>query len=227
MKKNGVLGLVGSLLFLVAFNAIFFILGDTEKFTTAVWIAYGMINGSYLILVASPWLVGRDKFRMENSVTLIMLSSVHFALEFLISLIVILVKPEGYKGLLVLYIILLAVYFILLFTLASFNSHTSASEARQRAEVFYIRNQASRVQMLIGKLSDSTANRKIEQAYDNLHASPTRSSAQAASVEREIAMKVGDLEHAVRENEIENATKLATELSYLVEERTRILQIGY
>jgi hypothetical protein len=226
MKKTRLFATLSSLIFLIAFNAVFFIVGGTDH-PVSVWLAYGMVHLSYLLLIATPLFGSRDKNAFETSAPVGILSGAHFALEFVIALIVFLVAPDGYKFVLVLYIILLAIYLALFFSMLSVNQHTEASEKRQRQEVFFIRNYASRVQMLLNKLPDAQVNKKIEKAYDELHASPTRSNPQAAAIEGAIVLKIGELELAVRENRAEDAERFATDLLYLVEERNRLIQIQY
>ena len=226
MKKTTIFATISSLMFLVAFNAVFFLVGGTDH-PVSVWLAYGMVHLSYLLLIASPLFGSRDKNSFETSAPLGILSGAHFALELVIALIVFLIAPEGYKFVLVLYIILLAIYFALFFSMLSVNSHTAASEKRQRQEVFFIRNYASRIQLLINKLPDAQVNKKIEKAYDELHAAPTRTNPQAAAVEGSIVVKTGELESAVREGRAVDADRVATEIIYLVEERNRLTQIQY
>lgn len=118
-------------------------------------------------------------------------------------------------------------YLIPLFILMSANAHTEASAQRQAKEVFFIRNQASKIKMFIGKTADFELNKLLETVSDNMHASPSRSGGVAASVEASITMKVCELEMAVVEERIDDAKKLCKELTYLIEERKRVLSLNY
>ena len=226
MKRSKIFGYIVPLFFLAAFNAVFFIVGGAEH-PVSVWMAYGVIHFSYIMTVATPFFAYKGKHAMEAGAPVAMLSFANFALHFVLGLIVFLIAPTGYKFLLVLYIILFAIYFVLLFSLMSANAHTEASEKRQAAEISYIRNSASRVKMLIGRASNSGLNKQIEKVYDNLHASPTRTNAAAASIESAIVLKVGELETAVRAADEEKVGAIATELVYLIDERNRLIQINY
>ena len=115
MKKTKLFATLSSLIFLIAFNAVFFIVGGTDH-PVSVWLAYGMVHLSYLLLIATPLFGSRDKNAFETSAPVGILSGAHFALEFVIALIVFLVAPDGYKFVLVLYIILLAIYLALFFS---------------------------------------------------------------------------------------------------------------
>ena len=224
MKKMKFASVALSLVFLLAFNAIFFVVGGTDH-PASVWMAYGMIHFAYLFFLATPLFVMRGKTAYELGSSLSTITFGHFVLEFLVSLIVCLVAPEGYKFTLVMYVILLAAFFAVFFVTLFANAHTEEQAKRQAVEVGYIKTAASRVKILMGKLNDTAANRQIERAYDALHASQTRSNAVVASLEAMIVAKVGELESAVSAEDAEKSAGLAKELLALVEERTRQLQL--
>ena len=226
MKKAKISGIIASLIFIVAFNAIFFIVAGFDH-PTSVWIAYAMIHISYLMLILTPVLAGGGKFVMETSTPLLMLSGINFGVHFFIGLIFMLVAADGYKFEIILYIILLCAYLIPFFTLSGANAHTNASAKRQAKEVFFIKNQASKVKMLASRAEDSELARLLEIAADNMHASPSRSSENAAMIESSITMKVCEIGMAMDEGRVDDAKKSCRELGYLIEERNRILSLGY
>lgn len=215
-----------SLIFLVVFNIIFFWVGGFNH-TVAVWIAYGMVHLTYLMFIATPLFTPHTKHFVELGAPVSMLSFASFIINFIISLIVFIVKPQGFKFVLIMYIIIFAIYLVLFFFLLSVNDHTASMERRRKNEISYIQTYASRIKLLIGKLPDDSVNKKIEEAYDILHSSPTKTVEAAKTIETTIVMKIGELEGAVINKEPETAKKLATEIIYLTEERTRILQLNY
>ena len=226
MKRSKVFGYIAPLFFLIAFNAVFFIVGGTNH-PASVWMAYGMIHFSYIMIVLTPSFTQKGKHALEVGAPVAALSFANFALHFVLGLIIFFIAPEGYKFVLVMYIILLAIYFMLFFSLMSVNAHTEASAARQAGEISYIRSSASRVKMLIGRAPNASLNKLIERLYDNLHASPTRTNSAATMVESSIVMKIGELESAVRMSDAVKADAVVNELLYLVEERNRLIQINY
>lgn len=226
MKRSKIFGYIAPLIFLIAFNAIFFIVGGTDH-PVSVWMAYGVIHFSYLMTVFTPFFVKSGKNAFETGAPLATLSLANFIIHFLLGLLIFLISPEGHTFVLVMYIILLAIYFILFFSLMSVNAHTDASAARQASEVSYIKSAASRVKMLIGRTPDTALNKQIERVYDNLHSSPTRSNAAVASLESTIVIKVGELESAIRTSDTATANAIVNELLYLIDERTRLIQINY
>ena len=225
MNKTKVQGILVRLIFLVAFNAIFFLTAGFKN-PASVWIAYAMIHASYLMLVCTPFFLRVEKTAMETGAPLVMLSGINFAIHFVLGLVFMLVASEKYIFEVVLYIILLSVYLFLFFTLSFTNAHTEASAKRQTGEVFFIRNQASKLKMLMGKIEDAELNKLLEITSDNMNASPTRSCGAAGSVEASITMKVCEIEMAVNEERPDDAKKSCKELTYLIDERKRIISMN-
>ena len=224
MKKLKLSSALLSLVFLAAFNAIFFLVGGTNH-PVSVWIAYGMIHFSYVFFLITPLFVARGKTAPELGGTLETLTLGHFVLEFLVGLVIFLIAPAGYKLVLVLYVIFLAAFFIAFFMMLSANAHTEAQAKRQTVEVGYVKSAASRIKLLVDRLNDPAASRQIERAYDTLHAAQTRSNAAVAPLEAMIVAKIGELETAVGANDAEKACALANEIISLTQERTRQLQL--
>ena len=48
------------LIFIIIFNAMFFILGGTDH-SVSVWISYGFIHFAYLMLIVTPFFMRRGK----------------------------------------------------------------------------------------------------------------------------------------------------------------------
>lgn len=224
--KSKIIGICARLLFVVAFCAIFFIAAGFEH-RASVWIAFAMINITYLTFAFAPYLTKGGKTALETSGPLVIISGINFALHFIVGLIFMLVAPEDCKFEIILYIILVAIYLGVLLSVMFANTHTEQSAARQAKEVFFIKNQASKLKLLIGRATDSELNKLLESVSDNMHTSPSRSGGAAVSVESSITMKVIEIEMAVNESRIDDAKKCCRELSYLIDERNRILSINY
>ena len=93
-----------------------------------------------------------------------------------------------------------------------------SSEARV---VAFIKNASSRVKKLLDKLDDKKANKAIEQVYDLLHSSPTKSCVAAQGYETDIMNKIAQLEDYVSSKDRDSAVKIAGEITSLSEERNR------
>lgn len=56
MNKKSLLYILLDLIFLAVFNTVFFVVGGTEH-PASVWIAYGFIHFSYIMVLVTPFLV--------------------------------------------------------------------------------------------------------------------------------------------------------------------------
>lgn len=212
------------LVFLAVFNTVFFVVGGTEH-PTSVWISYGFIHFSYLMILATPFLIRRSSSAAVFGFSLYSVSAVYFFVEFIVGLIFILVGSDSYKASLVVQVIIAGVYAVLLISNLIANEHTADSIERHEDEVAYIKDAASRIKLLMGKASDKKANKEIEKAYDLLHSSPSRSVATVKLLEEEIKNKVANLEDAVAANEIAAIITIAGEIVAKTEERNRKLKM--
>lgn len=226
MKKTKFSQFIVSLLFLAVFNAIFFLFVELPV-PESVWIAYGVIHVSYLLLIATSLFAKPGKFKMEHAAPLAVVSLSHFLFQLIAGIIIMLIAPEGYKFVLVFYIITLAIYLFVFFSVLGVNGRSEAAAQRQAGEVFYIRNHASKVKMLMGRHIGGQLDRELEKVYDELYTSPTRSCPGAAHVEANIAVKVNELEKAMRMEEVQQAENIMYELLGLIAERNRIIKINY
>lgn len=211
MNKKSVLWILLDLVFLIVFNTVFFVAGGTSH-TFSVWIAYGFIHFSYLMVLATPFLIRKSSSSAVLGFSIYSISATYFFVEFVVGVFFIIFKQESYKSALITQIIIAGAYAIILLSLLLANEHTANSVERHEAEVSYIKNAASKVKLLIGKLSDKKANKEVERAYDALHASPTKSHYTVKDIESSIKLKVEELEGAVNAQNAQKAQATATAL---------------
>ena len=226
MKKVKVYGVLLGLVFLLGFNVIFFAVGGF-KHSASVWIAYSMIHASYAMLLCTPLFCRNQKVAVETLSPLFCLSGIHFLVHLILGIIFMLTAPKNCTFEIVLYAIIVVAYLVIFATLQLANAHTEESVSRRSAETFFVKNQASKLKMLIGRMSDKELDKLLEASADNMHASPVKSAAVAVSVEAGISMKVCEIELAINEERSEDAKKMLRELLYLIEERKRILSLNY
>lgn len=223
MNKKSVLWVLLDLVFLIVFNTVFFVVGGTSH-APSVWIAYGFIHFSYLMVLATPFLIRKGKSSAVFGFSIYSISSAYFFVEFIVGVFFILIKPDSYKTSLVVQIVIAGIYAVILLALLLANEHTADSEERQEAEVAYIKEAASKVKLLVGKLSDKKANKEIEKAYDVLHGSPTKSDNSVKDIEASIKSKIGELENAVSAQDTQKAQAVASAVISLVQERNQKLR---
>lgn len=220
-KKNGLrLGLEA--VFLVVFNAVFFLASGTEH-PTSVWIAYAFIHFSYLMILLTPHLTRKSSSASVFGFSLYTISTFYFIIQLVVGIAVILIKPEVYRTSLIIQIILLGIYAVCLLSTLLANETTADNIQRHESEVFYIKETASRIGAMVGRMEDKRANKELEKAYDALHSSPSKSNHAVRSLEKEITDQISNLEGAVLGNDPDSVIQIAKSVCYLVEERNRQL----
>lgn len=224
MKKT-ILWALLDLVFLAVFNTVFFMLGGTEH-PTSVWISYGFIHFAYLMILVTPFLIRKSSSAAIFGFSIYSISSTYFFVEFIAGLIFIFMRSDSLKASLVTQVIIAGIYAIILLSNLIANEHTADAVEKKEVEVAYIKNAASRVKALMGKISDKKADKAIEKAYDLLHSSPTKSSAAVHAIETQIINKVSQLEEAVSSSNVASVVALSGEIISLVEERNRKLRLA-
>ena len=225
MNKKTVLSLVLDLIFLVVFNVIFFVLGGAEH-PASVWIAYGFIHLSYLMILATSFLAPKGSQKTILSLPLYSVSTTYFLIEFVVGLVFILVAPESYKGSLVVQLILAGIYAIIMLINMIANEHTADAIAKHEEEVSYIKGIATDLKGLMFKATAKEADKVIEKAYDVVHASPVKSSPSVRAIEQRMMANVNSLRGAVSGDDTEEIIRIGNEIIELTEERNRQLKLG-
>lgn len=223
MKKT-VLWILLDLVFLAVFNIVFFLIGGTVH-SASVWISYGFIHFAYLLVIATPLLIRKSSSAAVFGLSIYSISSAYFLVEFVIGLFFILKQTEALKVPIVTQVVIAGIYAVILLSNLLVNEHTADVVKKQEAEISYIKTAASRVKLLMGKVSDKKADKAIEKAYDMLHSSPTKSIYAVHSIETQVINKVAELEEAVLENRTADVAGLSMEIIQLLEERNSELRL--
>lgn len=223
MNKKSILWILLDLVFLIVFNTVFFVAGGTSH-TPSVWIAYGFIHFSYIMVLATPFLIRKSSSSAVFGFSIYSISSTYFFVEFIVGVFFIVMKQDSYKTSLIVQIVIAGIYAVILLSHLLANEHTADSVARHEAEVSYIKDATSKVKLLVGKMSDKKAKKEIEKVYDALHASPTKSSYAVKEIEVNIMGKIEELESAVTSQNLQKVQSIATKLISLVQERNQKLR---
>lgn len=224
MKKT-VLWILLDLVFLAIFNAVFFVVGGSDH-PASVWLSYGFIHVAYLMVLATPLLVRKSSSAAVFGFSIYSISFAYFLVELVTGLVFIFKRSESLKIPLVTQVILAGIYAVILLSTLLVNEHTADAVEKWEAEVSYIKTTASRVKLLLGKVSDKKADKAIERAYDMLHSSPTKSIQAVHSIETQVINKVTELEEAVLADRTADVTELSNEIIRLMEERNRKLYLA-
>ena len=219
-KKKVVLGILLDLAFLIVFNVCFFVIGGTNH-TAAGWLAYGFIHFAYIMVLLTPVLARKSFPVYIWGLTIAGISTTYFIVEFIVGIIFIVLNHDSIKVDLVVQVIIAGLYLVTLLANMIANETTADNIARNKDEVAFIKNASSRVKALMDKFDDKKANKAVEQVYDLIHSSPSKSCVAAQSYENDVVNKIGELESYVSSNDKGQAVRVAGEIVELMEERNR------
>ncbi len=223
MKKKNYLWIALDLVFLFVFNTVFFVAGGASH-PASVWISYAFIHFAYLMVLVTPFLIRKSSSAAILGFSLYSISSSYFLVELVVGIVFIFLKQDSCKLALIVQVIIAGIYAVMLISHLIANESTAESVERHEQEVEYIKDVASRVKLLVGKLPDKKSNREIEKLYDLLHSSPSKSNNLVHSLEVSIVNRIEQLESAVSFEKKDEAMKLVTEINKTVKERNRQLK---
>ena len=109
MKKTSGLWLIFKLLFPIVFNVIFFLLVDLNDLPSSVWISYGAIHLAYFILAFFPFLSHNRSLSMFG-ISLFSITFSYFVIEFIVGIIFIIARLEGWKWPFIIQFVILILY---------------------------------------------------------------------------------------------------------------------
>jgi hypothetical protein len=224
MKRTKALWIILDLIFLVIFNAIYFVAGGVD-YKISAWISYGFIHFAYLMLLLAPALTRNGKSAAVFGFSLYSVSSVYFFAEFVLGVVFILISPDSYKAALLIQLIVAGLYGIALISNMLANEHTAAAEEKRQYEIDYVKKASAELKGMINTVSDKEAMKKLEKVYDALHSSPVKSHPDLAQTEAQILMSIGSLKTAVASGDAAEIITLAETLFIEVGERNRQLKL--
>jgi hypothetical protein len=211
MKKTSVLWIILDLIFLLVFNALFFILAGIGH-TASVWISYGFIHFAYFMLLLTPLLIRKGKSSGVFGFSLYSISAVYFLIEFAAGIIFIFVSPESFVAALLVQLCIAAFYGIMFISHMIANEHTADAEEKRQDQIASMKDSSAKLKGLLGRISDKETKKKVERMYDAICSSPVQSSINLAQGETSILQSINDLEDAISRGDKERTITLAASL---------------
>ena len=225
MNKKNVLWLLLDLVFLVIFNVVFFVLGGTEH-PASVWISYGFIHFSYIMLMITPKLILKSSSSAVFGFSLYSISSAYFLIAFIVGVIFVFVRSESYKVSLVSQVIIAGLYLIMLISHMIANEHTADSIERHEMELQYVKESSAKIKGIMGSVEDRKLKKQIEKVYDLIHGSQTKSNNAARDYELTVMDLLEVLEQNIKRNDLVAASTTLDEIIKNAEERNRRVRLG-
>ena len=212
-------------IFPFVFNAVFFLTSGLNHHIS-VWIAYFFVHFAYIMVLLAPKMARRSSSRAVFGFSIQSISLLHFIVQLIISIIVFITKPENHKISLIIQILVSGIFGIFLFSHLLANEHTADHIMIHESEIFYIKDAATRVNELIGRVNDKKIDKEIERVYDLLHSSPLKSSQTVKTIEQNIITQIAELEQAVSKSDVNWILSITKALAISIEQRNRRLRTG-
>lgn len=215
--KRVILWFLLNSLFLIVFNVLFFMLitGKTES----IWVSYGAIHFTYILLLLTPLFVKRGNASYIYSRPLYTVTVSYFLVELAVGAALILVVPDNFLLTIITQVILAGVFLAWLIMHLIANEYTADSTQRREIELHYVKESSSRINSILHQITDKLMAKKIERIYNLIHSSPVKSSASVYSIEEEISDNISLLESAIKQNDVERASIIADKIYLLAENR--------
>ena len=223
MKKTNVLWIILNLIFLVIFNAVFFVVGGIDH-KISVWISYGFIHFAYFMLIVTPVLTRKSKSSALFGFSLYSISSIYFLLELVVGVIFILISFDGYKVAMLVQLIIAGIYGIMLIANMIVNEKTANSEEKRQYEIDYVKKASTQIKGLLGQIQDRDTKKKVEKVYDALYSSPVKSHPNVAQMENRILESINELEDVIFTGNNESIISLTNLLLSAINERNMRLK---
>lgn len=191
MKKNIFKVLVG-LVFLVAFNVLFFFLGGTER-TTTEWISYGFIHFAYLCILLTPLFCKNKKGRTVLNASLYLRALIYFIIALIAGIAFIAWNPEEILWPTIVQAVIATTFLIMQLMSVTANEVTDESLERQSKEKVYIQELASNIREAMQNAQDPEVRKKLRGVYEVLNNASTGSCPEAEEIELQLAANVNAL----------------------------------
>lgn len=222
--KKVILNILLDLIFVVIFNAVFFMAGGIDH-PSSVWLSYAFIHFAYLMVILTPVLVRNSSIASVFGFALGSISSAYFFIELVTGVIFIVAKPETMKIPFIVQIIIFGIYAVMLLSHMIANENTADSIERHEVELRFIKESSSKLKFLMDNTDDDSLKKSIEKAYDVVHASQVKSNIAVRSIELEAMKLIETLTSQVRSGAAEQAQSTVSQLVFTVNERNTQLKL--
>lgn len=222
MIRKSVLWTLLDLVFLIAFNLIFFIVSGLTH-TISVWISYTFIHISYVMLLLTPLFTHNNKTKFILGMSISAISYIYFMIDLTCGIMFIIFLSDKLIIPLIVNIVLLALYLLLLISVVLTNERTNANLQIHEAEMKYIDKASSGLENLSIMIDDKNLLKKVNKAYDIISASPVHSDESVKSIENEVLTIIDEMNEMFLTDK-NNTYNLIDKIIYLANKRNAILR---
>ncbi len=208
------------------FSVYFFLLSGGMN-APAGWIGYGFVLLGYAAAVLTHYLRPRFSRDALLGFTSSAMAAGYFTVQLIIGVLCIQLKPSDIGLCVGVQVILALLYAGVVLALLLTDVKTALQAEKRQQEVIFAKTAAFRIQSMMGKIDNVQVNAALEEAYDELHASPTRSHPSVATVEAQILEAITQLEQAVERKDIQEIVIWCAQMVDLADQRNGMLRLTY
>ena len=151
--KTNIYRILLSSIFILLFNVLFFLLSGFEN-PNSVWLSYGFVNFSYIILLLTPVLCtkGNNSYYLSAAIYTQVVS--YFVIELIIGIVFIICRLESLTWPLVIQGVLWAIYMVVILMNAWANESTQQSLAQRQDDMAAFQLNRLNLKKLVLKVDD-------------------------------------------------------------------------
>lgn len=224
--KTTLIRIVFTLVFLVVFNTLFFLLSGTDN-PTSVWVSYAYIHVAYFTILFLPVLKTKGDASYYLSSVLYGQAITYFILELIAGVVFIIYRMESPVWSLVVQTALWLIFVVLILGNAWANQATAQSLEKRKQDIDAYQSMRMSLKRLIAKTDKPELKRLIADCSDKLEASSSRQTQESKKIDIEIEQAIASLRQSITGDDIEESTSLARQLAGLIEERKTILKYSH
>lgn len=224
--KTTLIRIVFTLVFLVVFNTLFFLLSGTNN-PTSVWVSYAYIHVAYFTILFLPVLKTKGDASYYLSSVLYGQAITYFLLELIAGVVFIIYRMESPVWSLVVQTALWLIFVVLILGNAWANQATAQSLEKRKQDIDAYQSMRMSLKRLMAKTDKPDLKRLIADCSDKLEASSSRQTQESEKIDIEIEQTIASLRQSITGDDVEESTSLARQLAGLIEERKTILKYSH
>ncbi|MFV0583094.1 MAG: hypothetical protein ACK5N4_13735 [Parabacteroides gordonii] len=224
--KTTLIRIVFTLVFLVVFNTLFFLLSGTDN-PTSVWVSYAYIHVAYFTILFLPVLKTKGDASYYLSSVLYGQAITYFILELIAGVVFIIYRMESPVWSLVIQTALWLIFVVLILGNAWANQATAQSLEKRKQDIDAYQSMRMSLKRLMAKTDKPELKRLIADCSDKLEASSSRQTQESEKINIEIEQAIASLRQSITGDDVEESTSLARQLAGLIEERKTILKYSH
>lgn len=215
-----------TLVFLITFNGLFFLLSGTEN-PDSVWISYAFVHLAYFTMLFIPVYKTKGEASYYLTSSLYVQAINYFLLELIIGVVFIVWRLEGITWPLITQAVLWLVYMVLILGNAWANQTTAKSLQKRQQDINQYQSNRMNIKRLLAWAEDAEVKRILVTCYDKLDISSSRQTIESESLDTEIAQTIELLKLNLRSGDNRQSLDSVMNLHKLIEERKTLLKYSH